>query len=226
MRDFEMKGTTLVKYRGVNSDVVIPEGVTSIGPRAFYSNIRLGSVAIPASVTEIGEQAFCYCYNLTSVTVPGSVKVIGKGAFSRCDSLTSVVIPEGVTKIGDWAFGNCGHLTNLALPASVTEIAGFSFGGNPSLTIQAPVGSYARSWANENGKRLKDVHPAPHPDPETHPGRCCPHAPANDHTSAFAPEKVDILTAVQALKGLKELNDLGVVTEAELQQLKHDLLGV
>ena len=45
-------------FAGIAADtVIIPDDVTTIGPRAFAdSNVRL--VVIPASVTEIGEGAF------------------------------------------------------------------------------------------------------------------------------------------------------------------------
>jgi len=51
------------------TDLVIPEGVTSIGKYAFFDCTGLTSVTIPNSVTEIGEEAFfntrltdIYCY--------------------------------------------------------------------------------------------------------------------------------------------------------------------
>ena len=43
------------------SDVTIPDGVTSIGDRAFYSCSGLTSVTIPDSVTSIGDYAFSGC---------------------------------------------------------------------------------------------------------------------------------------------------------------------
>ena len=40
----------LVKYHGQDSEVVIPDGVTSVGKRAFYRCLKLESVVLPASV--------------------------------------------------------------------------------------------------------------------------------------------------------------------------------
>ena len=42
-------------------DIIIPEGVTSIGYHAFYKYIGLRSIIIPKSVTSIGESAFYGC---------------------------------------------------------------------------------------------------------------------------------------------------------------------
>ena len=63
------------------TDLVIPEGVTTIGDYAFYNCSGLTSVTIPGSVTTIGDFAFYNCSGLTSVTIPGSVKTIGNYAF-------------------------------------------------------------------------------------------------------------------------------------------------
>ena len=49
-------------------DLVIPDGVTSIGNYAFFNCSSLTSVTIPNSVTTIGRSAFYQCSNLTSVT--------------------------------------------------------------------------------------------------------------------------------------------------------------
>ena len=95
---------------GVNGDVVIPQGVTSIGDYAFRGCSGLTSITIPNSVTSIGEEAFSYCSRLTSVTIPNSVMSIGDSAFWNCDGLTSVAIPDSVTSIGDWAFRGCSNL--------------------------------------------------------------------------------------------------------------------
>ncbi len=51
---------TGVKNKDVTS-IVIPEGVTSIGERAFEECYFLTSIDIPDSVSSIGEEAFHYC---------------------------------------------------------------------------------------------------------------------------------------------------------------------
>ena len=84
---FDIEDGVLKKYHGNESSVVIPEGVTEIGERAFEGCKALASVAIPEGVTEIGERAFEGCKALASVTIPASVTEIGQEAFSGCTSL-------------------------------------------------------------------------------------------------------------------------------------------
>lgn len=61
MKDFEIESGVLKKYTGKGGDVVIPEGVTSIGENAFKWCRSLTSVVIPDSVTSIGTYAFYDC---------------------------------------------------------------------------------------------------------------------------------------------------------------------
>ncbi|MCQ2077841.1 MAG: leucine-rich repeat protein [Bacteroidaceae bacterium] len=105
-------------------DLVIPEGVDTIGNYAFYYCSGLTSITIPNSVTTIGEEAFFYCSGLTSITIPNSVTTIGGGAFSRCSNLTSVTIPNSVTTIGNYAFYDCRSLTSITCEANTPPTCG------------------------------------------------------------------------------------------------------
>ncbi len=127
MSDFVIENGQLVKYTGNGGDVVIPDGVTTIGRLAFDNCKSLTSVIIPNSVTEIGEYVFAGCTNLTSVTIPESVKSIGEYAFSGCQKMTSVTIPDSVITIGNGAFHGCRSLTSITIPDSVTTIGWDAF---------------------------------------------------------------------------------------------------
>ena len=114
--------------------VIIGNGVTTIGSSAFSDCDSLTSVTIPNSVTTIGSGAFELCFSLTSVTIPNSVTTIGSSAFAGCSSLTSVTIGNSVTTIGHGAFYGCSSLTSVTIGNSVTEIGYYAFSGCSSLT--------------------------------------------------------------------------------------------
>lgn len=93
------------------TEVVIPEGVKSIGRCAFSYCRKLKKVTISEGVTNIGEYAFgACCYLLTSITIPNTVTNIGDGAFYNCCGLTHIDIPDSVTYIGKYAFDGCPKL--------------------------------------------------------------------------------------------------------------------
>ena len=116
------------------TEVVIPDGVTSIGSYAFTSCSRLKTVIISSSVTSIGRYAFYWCSGLTHVMIPDSVMSIGDSAFEKCGGLKNVMIPNSVTSIGEWAFRSCSSLTNVTIPDSVTSIGEYVFGDCSELT--------------------------------------------------------------------------------------------
>ncbi len=121
---FEIENGVLIKYYeepGV-TDVVIPDGVTSIGDRVFYMRWSLTSIIIPEGVKEIGNEAFYCCEKIISITIPDSVISIGNYAFFRCKKIISITIPNGVTSIGNNAFCGCISLASVTIPDSVTSI--------------------------------------------------------------------------------------------------------
>ncbi len=126
------------------TEVVIPEGTTSIGAYTFMNCSSLIDVTIPDSVTSIGYcafqlcgfdsvilpqrlssiegYAFSYCRNLTDITLPNSITSIGVGAFYCCSKLDSIVIPDSVQYIGYYIFEYCGSLKSVTIGDGVQAI--------------------------------------------------------------------------------------------------------
>ena len=146
--DFQIEDGVLIRYTGKDKDVVIPDGVTRIGAKAFFSCRSLTSITIPDSMTSIGDSAFYECKSLTSITIPDSVTSIGRYAFYGCTSLTSITIPDSVTSIGYEAFCGCKSLTSITIPNRVTWIGKYVFYGCQNIKIAVSdekyfvVGSY------------------------------------------------------------------------------------
>ena len=139
--------------RGKIKKIVIEDGVTNIGARAFFYCEKLTSITIPNSVTSIEGLAFYQCSALTSITIPNSVTSIGEKAFDG-SGLTSITIPNSMTSIGESAFSDCYSLTSITIPNSVTSIEGWAFYQCSALTsITIPnsvtsIGQYAFSTCN------------------------------------------------------------------------------
>lgn len=128
------------------SDLVIPDGVTSIMEmESLYAGVfrnwkDLTSVTLPDSLTVIGSTTFCNCTGLTDVTLPDSLTEIGDYAFKNCTGLTSVTIPDGVISIGEAAFSGCTSLTSVTIPDGVTEIGDYAFQNTNLNSITLPSG--------------------------------------------------------------------------------------
>ena len=161
------------------TDLIIPDGVTNIGVRAFYNCSGLISVTIPDSVMSIGNFAFYGCSGLTSVTVGNgvtslsgfsfennknlknivignSVTSIDSDTFYGCSGLTSIIIPDSVTSINRTAFGNCTGLTSITIPDSVTTIDSSAFSGCTGLTY-VNTGNGVTTLSGFSNKNLKSI---------------------------------------------------------------------
>ena len=134
-------------------NLIIPDGVTSIGNFAFSGCTDLTSVTIPNSVTSIGEAAFDRCSGLTSLVLSDYLTIIMKESFQSCSALTSLTIPSSVQYIYQNAFNGCSALEEInAQPTTPPFIYNNTF---PNYTVPVNVpsgckGAYqtADNWSN------------------------------------------------------------------------------
>ena len=115
------------------TDLVIPEGITSMGTYTFAGFEQMNSVTICGTLTSIGNYAFYKCTSLKKVVIEEGVTTIGGYSFAYCKALTNVNIPNTVKVLGGGAFAYCTGLTNIEIPGSVTSMGQMSFAGCSAL---------------------------------------------------------------------------------------------
>lgn len=106
--------------------IVIPDGVKSIGDKAFMLS-RIREIRFPDTLTDIGKQAFWGCNCLKEIIIPDSVKKIGNHAFEQCDRLEKLVLGDNVEKIGCGAFLSCRRITGRIHGRNVRSIGDSAF---------------------------------------------------------------------------------------------------
>lgn len=139
-----------------NVDLILPDGVETIGGHAFEKCKSIKSITLPSSLYEVWNGAFenndtltqvlirnseepdkkirlCQwafrnCTALRSIVIEyGAPIEMSEGVFRGCTSLEQAVIPSCTGVIPENAFYSCGSLKSLYLPEGVTDIERFAF---------------------------------------------------------------------------------------------------
>lgn len=79
-------------------NIVIQNGVTSVGSHAFADLDNLKTATIAPSVTFIGSQAFSSCKNFESVNIPQNAK-LGDKVFLACNKLSNISTLDAAGKV-------------------------------------------------------------------------------------------------------------------------------
>ena len=140
--EFVIKGTTLMRYKGVDQDVVIPDGVTTIAFRAFYMNNIIRKVTMPSTLVSIEMEAFSHCSQLSSVVFNDKLWQITIKAFSDCTSLKKLHLGKSVHVLGIESFANCVNLEEVWLPPDLPVLHEKVFVGCDRIqTVTIPKGT-------------------------------------------------------------------------------------
>lgn len=107
-------------------NIILHDGVNSIGEFAFSNCQNLKSIVIPNSVVSIGYYAFENCSRLESVVLSNNLDVLEEGVFLNCDSLERITIPNSIKGIGNHAFEST-SLLDVTIPSSVISIGDYAF---------------------------------------------------------------------------------------------------
>ena len=97
------------------SKIVVEEGVTSIGIRAFEDMRSLTSVSLPEGLKSIEQEAFNCCYYLSEINLPSSLETLKPYAL-YATNLSSLELPENLQSIGWLALGYNSQLSDITIP--------------------------------------------------------------------------------------------------------------
>ena len=164
-----LSGSGDLYYNGEKvTELIIPDGVTSIAQYAFWNSGSITSIVIPDSVTSIGIDAFDRCFienatiptnaiihiptrNLKTLTITSGVN-IQSFAFRYCYLLESISI-DNVLNIRRNAFESCTSLTNITISNDTTLIEKDAFKDCPIENATIPL--FAAEYISKD--KLKTV---------------------------------------------------------------------
>lgn len=128
------------------------------GWRLYLNGEEITDLVIPDGVTTIGINAFSTCSSIESVAIPESVTAIDQQAFQTCSSLASVSIPARVTSIGWNAFGDCSNLKKIiSLIQNPFDIVNDVFSNWTTATLFVPTGTKTVYKEKTGWKRFSNI---------------------------------------------------------------------
>ena len=145
--EFDTAAKVLLKYKGKDPIVKVPDFVEEISERAFAGKLDLEQVIIPPGVKKIGSRAFYCCENLMIVEGMLGVEDCGDSVFVKTKvpfneengySIGGVVfqgetqngvltLPQDARTVADNAFFCRDDVTGIVLPAGLENIGRCSF---------------------------------------------------------------------------------------------------
>ncbi len=97
---------TLVAYPvgSDNTHYTVPDQTEHIERYAFSQGTKLKEVMLNDGLLTIGDEAFLGCTDITSIKVPHGVTFMGGGVFQDCEKLSSVSLPTTLRECGEYVF--------------------------------------------------------------------------------------------------------------------------
>ncbi|MGN1045160.1 MAG: leucine-rich repeat protein, partial [Candidatus Methanomethylophilaceae archaeon] len=115
--------------RNVLKEVIIEDGVTSIGANMFLNCTAITTLSLPDTLTSINNSALLGCTGLKELYIPNGVTRVEQYAFFGCTGLENLYIPNSVTNIGQYAFSECTGLKRITLGCEDPEMGTGVFEG-------------------------------------------------------------------------------------------------
>lgn len=131
------------------TEVVVPEGIETIGPWAFPYEPGDGKcvIILPKSVRRIEHDAFNR--TVRKVKLPKDLEYIGDRAFYE-PAPPSIIIPDKVKYIGEFAFAESFWINSIKLGKGVETVGRGAFAGEGRSAVKKMSGPFA----SEDGRTL------------------------------------------------------------------------
>ena len=130
MQDYTRKGEGIAPWKNPDhpggmansaptiTSIVIGDGITSIGVRAFEDMGSVRNISLPEGLKKIGAEAFLGC-PISEIHLPDSLEELKDYAFYGA-KISNIELPESLEKIGRYSFGDTNHLLNITIPENTT----------------------------------------------------------------------------------------------------------
>ncbi len=113
-------GDFAFQYDGaLGSNLILPEGFTSMGVTAYGDNQSLITASLPGTMATVTEEVFWGCTSLSKVTLGEGIETIGDKVFVNCPSLHILTLPASLNSIGDSVFLGNTRIDTLVFRSSV-----------------------------------------------------------------------------------------------------------
>ncbi len=140
-------------------NVIISEGITSIGNFAFVGCTNLESVVLPETLTSLGDQTFIGCNKLNKINIPSKVTSFGFSGFMFQETgLQEIVIPDNIKNIPDQTFRICKELKKVVVYSDDVVYGSDVFQYcSEDLVLYGNENSTTQEYATQNNLQFKII---------------------------------------------------------------------
>ncbi|EAY15595.1 surface antigen BspA-like [Trichomonas vaginalis G3] len=107
-------------------NLVLNEGITTIGNSSFADCTKLVEVKLPNSLEKLSHYSFRGCTSLKEINLE-NVSRLGLSVFGGCTSLERVSIPSAIRRLSNYLFSGCTSLYEVTLNDMITSIGAGCF---------------------------------------------------------------------------------------------------